>query len=132
MARAEVNPGTSVLLSACLFVLLLSGLVLSSDFLSSTNALQVVAAGLSSFLFVFALTFLSNFEELLGFSGAKWPEVVISLLAAVASASAVHPRCATICGMFSVVQLFFLNRISGEVYSGQPIAAAKAQIKKKK
>eukprot|EP00736_Rhodelphis_marinus_P002924 Rmarinus@m.27968 len=110
------NTGTSALLAGCLYFLLLSGLALNSEVLSESGPVQFVAGVVSSCLFVLALTFLSNLRDAIDFGAAGWIEVVISLVAAVAGASTVHPRCASICVLASLAQLFFLNRISQKTY----------------
>ncbi|EDW67169.2 protein KRTCAP2 homolog [Drosophila virilis] len=75
---------------------------------------------LFSWLFILSLTCLSNAEMLIfgpDFQAKLVPEILLCLSLTAAAAGVVHRVCATTSILFSLVGLYFLNRISSNYYN---------------
>uniref|UniRef100_A0A915DXS3 Dolichyl-diphosphooligosaccharide--protein glycosyltransferase subunit KCP2 n=1 Tax=Ditylenchus dipsaci TaxID=166011 RepID=A0A915DXS3_9BILA len=106
------------------------------EYLSANRQGTLVAGGLGSLVFTFALTAISNFKMANQGPVAKAGlfEAGIALLIAVIASGAIHRVAITICVLFSGVLLFFLNGISHSRYhqTSGPATSAQTQDKKKK
>ncbi|GIY64639.1 protein KRTCAP2 homolog [Caerostris darwini] len=130
------SSGTSCLISTTLFVLLFSAMQVYRWHLASTQLMTVLGGFLGSFLFLFALTAIGNIETYVfgkGFHTKLFPEVLISILVAVFACGLIHRVCITTCFIFSIVALYYMNKISNKVHSVPvPAALANPIIEKRK
>ncbi|CAL1260812.1 unnamed protein product [Larinioides sclopetarius] len=130
------SSGTSCLLSTSLFVVLFSAMQVYRWHLASTQLMTVLGGFLGSFLFMFALTAIGNIETYVfgkGFHTKLFPEVLISILVAVFACGLIHRVCITTCFIFSIVALYYMNKISNKVHgSSIPPALANPVPEKRK
>ncbi|XP_015905581.1 dolichyl-diphosphooligosaccharide--protein glycosyltransferase subunit KCP2 isoform X2 [Parasteatoda tepidariorum] len=131
-----IATGTSCLLSTSLFVLLFAGMQVYRWSLASSQLMTVFGGFLGSLLFMFALTAIGNLESLTfgkGFQTKLFPEVLISVLVALFACGLIHRVCITTCFIFSMVALYYMNRISTKIYgSSAPPAAVVIPEKRKR
>lgn len=103
------------MLSSILSVLIFSVLQIYKPLLSSTQSATIMGGFIASWLFIFSLTAVSNLETVLlgkDFQAKIFPEVIVCLLVSTVAAGMVHRVCITTCIIFSIIGLYFLNRIS--------------------
>ncbi|XP_043279925.1 keratinocyte-associated protein 2 [Venturia canescens] len=132
-----VTSGVSFILSSILTVLLFSGMQMYKSWLISTQLHTILGGYIGSMLFVFLLTALGNFESTMfgkSFQLKLFPEVFVSLIVSLTASGLVHRVATTTCFLFSMVALYYINRISQETYSTpvQQVAASALHTKKRK
>ncbi|KFM79417.1 Protein KRTCAP2-like protein, partial [Stegodyphus mimosarum] len=131
-----ISTGASCLLSTSLFVLLFAAMQVYRVHLASTQLMTVLGGFLGSMLFMLALTAIGNLETNVfgkNFHTKLFPEVMISMLVAVFASGLVHRVCITTCFLFSLVALYYMNKISVKVYgSSVPTAVINPVPEKKK
>ncbi|ALC46674.1 CG31460 [Drosophila busckii] len=123
MSQATGVTSKSPLISAIISGILSLVIFVSLRFYAHlfTTQLNILLGGyLYSWLFILGLTCLSNAEMVIfgpEFQAKLIPEISLCLSLTVCAAAFVHRVCATTCILFSLVGLYFLNRISTSYYS---------------
>ncbi|KAF5308958.1 hypothetical protein FQR65_LT00040 [Abscondita terminalis] len=129
-----VSSGVSLLLSAISALFLFSGVQMYLPWLVATHLRTILGGYLGSLLFIFLLTAIGNLESYVfgkSFQMKIFPEVIFCLLMAVFSSALVHRVCATTCFLFSIIQLYYINKYSQKVYA-VPVPAQSIQVGRKK
>lgn len=130
----SVTSGISFILSSIITVLLFSGMQMYRSWLTSSQLHTILGGYVGSLLFLFVLTALGNLEATVfgkSFQQKLFPEVVFSLIISLISSGLVHRVATTTCFLFSMVTLYYMNRISQETYA-VPIPAMSMHSKKRK
>jgi len=105
--------------AVALAVLTFAAMQVFRDELGTEGKMSILGGFIGSWFFVFVLTATGNFFSLLfgqSYQTKLFPEAFCCILAAMAVSALVHRVSATTCLLFSLVALYFLNRISHSVY----------------
>lgn len=127
---------SSFLFSLLISLLLFASMQVFRGQLASSQPWTIAGGFLGSLLFLSLLTAVSNFEmNTFGsnFQAKIFPEVIACLLIAMFCSGFVHRVCVTTCLLFSLIGLYYVNRISSGVYGvpAGPSTAYGAQKKQK-
>ncbi|KAG4065965.1 hypothetical protein HA402_006683 [Bradysia odoriphaga] len=129
-----VSSGVSLALSSIFSVLLFSAMQMYRPFFAATQINTIIGGFLGSWLFVLALTAVSNMESVVlgsGFQAKLFPEIVFCLIGATFACGMIHRVCASTCFMFSLLALYYVNRLSQKAQNAT-IAQPDAHSSKKK
>ncbi|KAK7872692.1 hypothetical protein R5R35_002681 [Gryllus longicercus] len=128
------SSGTSFALASLLTVLIFSGMQMYRQWLASSQLHTIFGGYLGSVLFLLILTAVGNVETAMfgkNFQTKLFPEVILCLGIAMTASGMVHRVCTTTCLIFSLVGLYYVNRISQQTYA-TPAQAPVIEVKKKK
>uniref|UniRef100_A0A069DP42 Uncharacterized protein n=1 Tax=Panstrongylus megistus TaxID=65343 RepID=A0A069DP42_9HEMI len=120
-----------------LFAFALAALVfcimqMNKRWFTSSQFHTIFGGYVGSLLFTLLLTGVGNIEFLMfgsRFQSKLFPEVSICLLLAMTTCGMVHRVCTTACFLFSMISLFYINKISKQAY---PVPSSTVTTSKKK
>ncbi|GAB0097405.1 Protein KRTCAP2 homolog [Sergentomyia squamirostris] len=134
--RRAASTYLSLVISSVACVLIFSGMQIYRHYLASSQTTTLLGGFLGSWLFILSLTSISNLEAILmgrGFQAGLFPEVAFCMVSAIIASGMVHRVCATTCIIFSILALYYVNKISQRVHhSTAPHSAEAVHSKKKK
>ncbi|XP_076465572.1 dolichyl-diphosphooligosaccharide--protein glycosyltransferase subunit KCP2-like isoform X2 [Babylonia areolata] len=103
--------------------------------IAGTEYMTIAGGFLGSIIFILLLTFTSNLEQIIFFKGYQarlFPEVIFCLLLSMFTSALVHRVCVTTCLIFSLVALYYINRLSNSKYAPVVTSTPSAANKKRK
>ncbi|CAF0845950.1 unnamed protein product [Didymodactylos carnosus] len=103
--------------------------------LAANQQLTILGGFLGSTIFISLLTAVSNFEmQVFGptFQAKIFPEVIACLFISMMSCAFVHRVCVTTCLIFSLIALYYINKISQNIYGGSTISTSSSASASKK
>ncbi|XP_041975261.1 keratinocyte-associated protein 2 [Aricia agestis] len=124
-----VNSATSFVLSSILTLLIFSGMQMYKPILVSSPATIILGGYLGSLLFMFIVTAVGNLEATLFGKNfqLKLPEIILSMAISLIAAGMVHRICFTTCLIFSLITIYYMNKLSQKTYA--TTVAAPVQVK---
>ncbi|XP_077295942.1 protein KRTCAP2 homolog [Arctopsyche grandis] len=122
---------TSFVLSVVFAILVFSGMQMYRSWFASTQLHTIFGGYVGSILFILILTAVGNLETIVfgKASQLKYIEVLMCLFASLFASGMVHRVCVTTCFIFSLIGLYYVNRISQKIHAA-PIQQ-NAPVKKK-
>ncbi|VVC90554.1 protein KRTCAP2 homolog [Leptidea sinapis] len=113
-----VNSATSFVLSSILTLLIFSGMQMYKPLLVKSPITIIFGGYLGSLMFMFFVTAVGNLEAVLFSKNfqLKLPEIVLTMVISLIAAGMVHRICFTTCLIFSLVTIYYLNKLSQKTY----------------
>ncbi|XP_031638333.1 protein KRTCAP2 homolog [Contarinia nasturtii] len=131
-----VSTTVSLVLSSVFAVLLFSTMQLYRPWFASNQLNTILGGYIGSWLFVLALTAISNLETIVlgdGFQAKLFPEICFCLVGTMFACGTIHRVSATTCFLFSIFALYFVNKISQKSQNAaMPAVDAHTSSKKKR
>ncbi|XP_055847544.1 protein KRTCAP2 homolog [Episyrphus balteatus] len=130
---AQQNSFVSFVVSSILVVVLLATLRFYNPWFNASPQNTIVGGFIGSWLFIFTLTSVSNIEMIAfgsNFQAKFIPEIAFCLITSVIACGVVHRVCATTCILFSIVGLFFLNKISQKYHNAGSATVEQVSFRK--
>ncbi|KAJ0182611.1 hypothetical protein K1T71_001980 [Dendrolimus kikuchii] len=127
-----MNSATSFVLSSILTILLFSGMQMYKPVLVKSPITIIFGGYLGSVMFMFFVTAVGNLEATLFGKNfqLKLPEIVISMAISLIAAGMVHRICFTTCLIFSIITIYYMNKLSQKTYAAA--APVPAQLKSRR
>lgn len=114
------STASSFLFSLLVALLLFASMQIFRNQIASSQPLTIAGGFVGSLVFVSLLTAVSNFEMNTfspNFQAKVFPEVVGCLFVSMLGCGLVHRVCVTTCFIFSMIALYYINRISVATYA---------------
>ncbi|XP_061708686.1 keratinocyte-associated protein 2 [Cydia pomonella] len=114
-----VNSATSFVLSSILTLLIFSGMQMYKPWLVRSPMTIIFGGYLGSVMFMFFVTAIGNLEATLFGKNfqLKLPEIVLSMALSLIAAGMVHRICFTTCFIFSIIVIYYMNKLSQKTYA---------------
>lgn len=129
-----VNSATSFVLSSITMLLLFSGMQMYKPLLVRSPLAIIFGGYLGSLIFMFFVTAVGNLQA--AFLGRnfqlKLPEIVVGMIAALIAAGMIHRICLTTCMIFSLITIYYMNKISQKTYGAPLIAPVPVKTRRHK
>ncbi|CAG4965237.1 unnamed protein product [Colias eurytheme] len=126
-----VNSATSFVLSSILTLLIFSGMQMYKPILVKSPITIIFGGYLGSLMFMFFVTAVGNLEATLFGKNfqLKLPEIILSMAISLIAAGMVHRICFTTCLIFSLMTIYYMNKLSQKTYatSVQPTVQVKSR-----
>ncbi|XP_038208420.1 protein KRTCAP2 homolog isoform X2 [Zerene cesonia] len=126
-----VNSATSFVLSSILTLLIFSGMQMYKPILVKSPITIIFGGYLGSLMFMFFVTAVGNLEATLFGKNfqLKLPEIILSMAISLIAAGMVHRICFTTCLIFSLMTIYYMNKLSQKTYATavQPPVQAKSR-----
>ncbi|RMX45353.1 hypothetical protein pdam_00000799 [Pocillopora damicornis] len=136
---------TSFLFATTLTVLTFAGMQMFKANLASSEWMTILGGFIGSQFFVFLLTVSSTIYErsyavgnlettMFGrnFQTKLFPEVILCLVVAMFASGLVHRVCVTTCFLFSMVAIYYINKIAASTHAPTSNPVPPQQLKTKK
>ncbi|CAG9581285.1 unnamed protein product [Danaus chrysippus] len=119
-----VNSATSFVLSSILALLIFSGMQMYKPLITRSPLTIIFGGYLGSLMFMFFVTAVGNLEATLFGKNfqLKLPEIVLSMVISLIASGMVHRICFTTCLIFSIITIYYMNKLSQKTYVA-PVAA---------
>lgn len=129
------STSSSFICSSVSTVILFCIMQMQKSWLSSSQMHTILGGYLGSLLFIVLLTAVGNMETLVfgaRFHTRLFPEVILCLVASMVASGLVHRVCSTTCFIFSLVGLYYMNKLVKSVTPVQAPSSSAITTKKKK
>ncbi|XP_046964650.1 protein KRTCAP2 homolog [Vanessa cardui] len=114
-----VNSATSFIISSILTLLIFSGMQMYKPILIRSPITIIFGGYLGSVMFMFFVTAIGNLEATLFGKNfqLKLPEIVLSMIISLIASGMVHRICFTTCLIFSLITIYYMNKLSQKTYT---------------
>ncbi|CAH2238958.1 protein KRTCAP2 homolog isoform X1 [Pararge aegeria] len=127
-----VNSATSFVLSSILTLLIFSGMQMYKPLLIRSPITIIFGGYLGSLMFMFFVTAIGNLEATLFGKNyqLKLLEIALSMVISLIASGMVHRICFTTCLIFSLITIYYMNKLSQKTYA--TTAAIPALVKSRR
>ncbi|XP_047533298.1 protein KRTCAP2 homolog [Vanessa atalanta] len=114
-----VNSATSFIISSILTLLIFSGMQMYKPILIRSPITIIFGGYLGSVMFMFFVTAIGNLEATMFGKNfqLKLPEIVLSMIISLIASGMVHRICFTTCLIFSLITIYYMNKLSQKTYT---------------
>ncbi|KAM3967635.1 protein KRTCAP2 homolog [Aphomia sociella] len=129
-----VNSATSFILSTILALLIFSGMQMYKPLLIKSPITIIFGGYLGSVMFMFFVTAVGNLEATLFGKNfqLKLPEIILSMAVSLVASGMVHRICFTTCLIFSIITIYYMNKLSQKTYAANAPAPAPVKSRRHK
>ncbi|XP_063395234.1 protein KRTCAP2 homolog [Cydia fagiglandana] len=129
-----LNSATSFVISSILTLLIFSGMQMYKPWLVRSPMTIIFGGYLGSVMFMFFVTAIGNLEATLFGKNfqLKLPEIVVSMAVSLIAAGMVHRVCFTTCLIFSIIVIYYMNKLSQKTYATTAPVAAPTKARRHK